>query len=481
MQTRALFLIAFLAAAWGVDARAAPEFRPGTCDFKIPDGRAATCGTVTVPEDKDRPDGAAVTLAVAILSTPDKTTDAPPILYLEGGPGGAAGLDPDGIAHWWDLIGRNDWLQARRLVLFDQRGMGRSVPNLSCPAMTEAQIRAAGPEGSEAPEADAVAAAAACRSKWEGEGRDLSHYTTVDSARDVADLRTALGIDRWVLFGSSYGTRLALETARRHPDGIAGMILDGVYPPGATLFTSSEQEDVAADRSLQRVFAACSADPACNEAFPDLAKRYQELMERLDDEPPTVTVERPDGAGTAELMFTGALLSEVVFNDLYSRNDATALPALIAGIDADRDESYEEAARQWLASQLDPTIANGAYDLAECLSPSAGDALTAIGSTCPAWPSGRPDDVSALPVDSDIPTLILVGGLDPVTPPVWARSAAAHLPNGFLVERPDQGHGLIGSDRCAEILAGRFLEAPDRQPVDACLAQPDPLRFDLGD
>ncbi|MGK9164718.1 alpha/beta hydrolase [Inquilinus limosus] len=476
MMIRCLFLIAALTLAGAAPAPAAPEFHAGACGFTVPEGRAATCGTVTLPENRDKPDGATVTLAVAILTTPDKLGDAPPILYLEGGPGGAAGLDPDGIARWWDLIARNDWLQTRKLVLFDQRGMGRSEPNLTCPEMVDAQIQASGPEGDSTGEA-AIAAARACRSRWEAEGHDLTRYTTADSARDVADLRLALGIDRWVLFGSSYGTRLALETARRYPEGIAAMILDGVYPPGKTLFTGSEEDDPDGDRSLRRVFAACAGDPACNAAYPDLAERYRTLLERLDDEPPTVTVERPDGNGEAALMFTGGLLSEVVFNDLYSRDDAATLPALIAGIDADHDEAYEEAARQWLAGLLDPTIANGAYDLAECLAPEAGDLRDAPGSTCPAWPAGPADDLAAQPVDSDIPALVLAGSLDPVTPPTWARSAAAHLPNGFLIERPDQGHGLIGSDPCAETLAGKFLDAPDRQPVDACQIEPDPLHF----
>ena len=477
MMTRSLILIAAMTLAGGAPALAAPEFHPAACGFEVPEGRAATCGTVTVPENRDKPDGAAVTLAVAILSTPGAVGDAPPILYLEGGPGGAAGLDPDGIARWWELIARDDWLQKRKLVLFDQRGMGRSTPDLTCPEMTDAQIRANGPEGDGGNAAAAVDAARACRSRWEAEGHDLSHYTTVDSAQDVADLRLALGIDRWVLFGSSYGTRLALETVRRHPEGIAAMILDGVYPPGKSLFTASEEDDPDGDRSLQRVFAACASDPACNAAYPDLAGRYRTLLERLDDEPPTVTVERPDGKGDAALMFTGGLLAEVVFNNLYSRDDAAALPALIAGVDADRDEAYENAAQQWLSGILDPTIANGAYDLAECLAPDAGDLRDAPGSTCPAWPTGAADDLGTQPVDSDIPTLILVGGLDPVTPPTWAREAAAHLPNAFLIERPDQGHGLIGSDRCAETLAGKFLDAPDRQPVDACEAAPEPLRF----
>lgn len=478
MMTRTLILIALLAVTGGAQAAAAtPEFHTAACSFTVPEGRAATCGTVILPENRDRPNGMTVTLAIAILSTPGQSGDAPPILYLEGGPGGAAGLDPDGIARWWDLIARNDWLQKRRLVLYDQRGMGRSVPNLTCPEMVEAQIRANSPEGGDITGTEAVAAAGTCRTRWEAEGRDLTHYTTVDSARDVADLRLALGIDRWVLFGSSYGTRLALETVRRFPDGIAAMILDGVYPPGTNLFTPSEEDDPDGDRSLQRVFAACNADPACAAAYPNLGDRYRVLMEKLDDEPPTVTVDRPDGGGEAALMFTGGMLAEVVFNDLYSRDDAATLPALIAGIDADRDEAYEDAARQWLASQLDPTIANGAYDLAECLAPDAGDARTAVGSTCPAWPAGPADDLGAQPVDSAIPALILVGGMDPVTPVMWARAAASHLPNGFLVERPDEGHGLIGSDPCAETLAGRFLDAPDQQPVDACQAQPDPLRF----
>ena len=101
-----------------------------------------------------------------------------PALFLHGGPGAGAGavhrrfFDP---AHW-------------RLVIFDQRGAGRSRP-LGC----------------------------------------LLDNTTPDLVADIETLRRHLGIESWLLFGGSWGSTLALAYAQAHPERVAGLVLRGVF------------------------------------------------------------------------------------------------------------------------------------------------------------------------------------------------------------------------------------------------------------
>jgi proline iminopeptidase len=101
-----------------------------------------------------------------------------PALFLHGGPGAGAGavhrrfFDP---AHW-------------RVVLFDQRGAGRSRPLGS-----------------------------------------LVANSTPDLVDDIETLRRHLGIERWLLFGGSWGSTLALAYAQAHPDRVAGCVLRGVF------------------------------------------------------------------------------------------------------------------------------------------------------------------------------------------------------------------------------------------------------------
>jgi len=102
-----------------------------------------------------------------------------PALVLHGGPG--SGCTP-GARRYFDP-------RAYRIILFDQRGSGRSTPHASSP------------------------------------GIDLSTNTTAHLLADIERLRTHLGIARWLVFGGSWGSTLALAYAERHPERVAGMVL----------------------------------------------------------------------------------------------------------------------------------------------------------------------------------------------------------------------------------------------------------------
>jgi pimeloyl-ACP methyl ester carboxylesterase len=72
-------------------------------------------------------------------------------------------------------------------------------------------------------------------------------------------------------------------------------------------------------------------------------------------------------------------------------------------------------------------------------------------------------------VVSDVPTLLLVGEFDPVTPPEWAEAAAVHLGRGELFVFPAVGHGVLDSHRCATDLVKAFLAAPEDPQAPECL------------
>jgi pimeloyl-ACP methyl ester carboxylesterase len=75
------------------------------------------------------------------------------------------------------------------------------------------------------------AATRACRDRIVAEGWDPADYNTTENSADIADLRLALGIDEWNLYGVSYGSDLALQTLRDHPEGIRSVAVDSVVPP----------------------------------------------------------------------------------------------------------------------------------------------------------------------------------------------------------------------------------------------------------
>ena len=98
-------------------------------------------------------------------------------------------------------------------------------------------------------------------------GIDVAAYDTAENAADIADLRVALGIDEWNVYGASYGSKLALVELRDHPEGIRSMVIDSVSPPNIQI---AENWWAAPASSFKAIFAACAAQPTCAAAYPDL-------------------------------------------------------------------------------------------------------------------------------------------------------------------------------------------------------------------
>ena len=106
-----------------------------------------------------------------------------PAVFLHGGPGG--GLAPD-YRRYFDP-------EQYRVVLFEQRGCGRSTPHASAP------------------------------------GADMSTNTTWHLVADIERLREHLGVDRWLVFGGSWGSTLSLAYAQTHTDRVTELVLRGIF------------------------------------------------------------------------------------------------------------------------------------------------------------------------------------------------------------------------------------------------------------
>jgi pimeloyl-ACP methyl ester carboxylesterase len=167
---------------------------------------------------------------------------------------------------------------SRTIVVVDERGTGRSEPHLDCPEFAFA-IPTTAPYEDRA--ADRLLLASLCRQRHESDGVDLDGYDTVESAADFVDLRRALGVDRFVLRGVSYGGRLAREIYRQDPQGIAGLLLDrpvATAPAGpASLITRAED-------AIDRLAAACAAEPTCA-AHGALEENLADAAAHLDEQP----------------------------------------------------------------------------------------------------------------------------------------------------------------------------------------------------
>ena len=452
------------------------------------------CGHVSVPENREQPDGRRIRLAVAVF--PARLSEMfPPVAYLEGGPGGQALA-----AIPFSYQDRFAFLDAERtVVIFDQRGVGFSSPSLSCPEILDLAYEMLDEDlPTEEVLARQVAVLDGCREGWLSDGVDLTRYNSAESAADVADIRSALGYDEWDLYGVSYGTRLALTVMRDHPEGVRSVILDSTYPPevdGVALIIPN------AARAFGELFAACKSDPVCDSTYGDLESLLFAAVDRLNASPAELWVlDLLNFQGYPALLDGDSFLG-LVFQSLYSDVLIPGIPQLIA--DA-RDGYYFDA--QTLLSLLlsneaffsigqflsvecheevafsDPASVRSPRDAYPRLAPLVDGALTQSEyafELCSRWGSGTADSIEAEPVLSDIPTLVLAGRFDPITPPEYGRRVADRLEKAWFVEFPTLAHGVATVEGCPRSITLAFLEDPQVEPDSACVAGMPGIEFDV--
>ena len=244
------------------------------------------CGYVTVPENREAGGDATIRLAVARVRSlgPDAGL---PILFGEGGPGGNGFLN----ATLGNIAIQTPYLQNHDYVFFSQRGTSKAEPSLQCPDYNAVMLSAAAAGKSiEERRADQRAAFQACVDGFRDQGVDFSAYNTNENADDVADIAKALGYDQVIYQGASYGTWLGQVVAKRHPDLLAGLILDGVAPLTADAW--SDISDFAAMRKVGP--PARQTRPATR---PTLTRReFDRGHRRPRREPPTVDIALPTAA-----------------------------------------------------------------------------------------------------------------------------------------------------------------------------------------
>jgi pimeloyl-ACP methyl ester carboxylesterase len=464
-----------------------PVYETADCEFAVPAGRDVACGYLTVPENRDDvANGRTVRLHVAVFASESANPAPDPIIYLEGGPGGDA-LETVPLAFEQRFA---PFLADHTFIMFDQRGTGYSEPSLACPELIDLTFDTLDDDLTlEEGQALQLAALGECRERLVDEGVDLTAYNSAENAADVADLRLALGYDAWNLYGISYGTRLAQTIVRDYPQGIRSIILDSAYPLAANLQVETA---VNADRAFSVFFAGCAADEACAAAYPDLAQVFADLVTNLNDEPLILNVFNLLNGQQYEALVNGDTMVGLLFQALYSVEITPLMPKLIYDVRDGRTSDLttilssflyqQEFASQGmqLSVQCNEEISFGTPGETQnapnfpYLNP-VFEASAVTGQfgfeVCELWQAGQADPIENEPVASDLPTLILAGEYDPITPPSWGQDVGERFDNSYLFEFPGIGHGASVSGECPLAITQAFLADPGTEPDDACIAE----------
>ena len=158
------------------------------------------CGTLTVPENRTRPNSRTITLQVAIVRASSNAKKADPIVYQNGGPS-----FPSVVPWAMDYFDGSGLGADRDVILVDRRGEGSSVPRLTCPELNAADRESfyAQPLIGTGDLQRYQAAIRACHDRWVAQGVDLSGYNLEEGVADFETLRIALGIKQWNFFAIS--------------------------------------------------------------------------------------------------------------------------------------------------------------------------------------------------------------------------------------------------------------------------------------
>ncbi|HKO23141.1 MAG TPA: alpha/beta hydrolase [Chloroflexota bacterium] len=468
---------------------ATPRFERTACHFKLGAGIVAgtgvRCGFVVVPEDRAVPQGRTIRLAVAIFPSPHPHPAPDPFVFLQGGPGGAL------ISYLAPQITKKnratDYPADRALILLDQRGTGLSQPSLACKETTALDYRTLNQQLSPQREADLqVQATRQCRTRLVASGINLNAYTTLANAADVADLRVALGYPALNLYAVSYGTRVALTVMRTHPQGIRSVILDSVEPPGVNAITSPL---ASTTRAFAVLFNSCTADAACAAAFPNLQQTFYRVVQRLNAQPVPIRTTDPLGK-TYTVLLTGDRMIDLLFSALYVTPVIPALPAMIAL--ADRGNFRIPSILYGPLELIDASINQGVFYSVECsedapfttaqqvrvdarvldpvIRPDIQESQLGELQTCQGWHVRPVPPAQRRPVTSAIPTLILSGQYDPITPPAHSLQATRTLRHSYRFVFPGTGHGVYLTGPCPNHIVAAFEDDPAHQPDARCIA-----------
>jgi pimeloyl-ACP methyl ester carboxylesterase len=308
---------------------------------------------------------------------------------------------------------------------------------------------------------------------------------------DLEQARVALGYERINLYGVSYGSRLALTYLKQYPELVRSLILDGIVPQDEVVGLNVS---VDAQQTMDLIFESCLASPECAQAYPELPAAFAALLERLEQEPVSLTVAHPVTGKPTTLAYSRDMLAGTVRLMSYLSETISLLPLLIYTAHSQDDFSLLAAQYLLLTDQLENSVSVGLNYSVICsedapfMTPEqarqasigaySGEAMgAAIFEICATWPHAAAPEGFKEVVVSDTPALLLSGEFDPVTPPRNGERVAQGLSNSVHLVVQGHSHNLIFRG-CLPRLAATFLESPSPAGLNtSCVEKIHPSPF----
>jgi pimeloyl-ACP methyl ester carboxylesterase len=462
---------------------------PSIADFR-------TCGYVTVPEDRSKPQGRTIRLFLTHVVPPDGDPASDPLLTL----GADLGWQPyyDGIAPLTQRV-------HREVFILDARGVGHSRPSLSCPEVDALRRSAPGVStGDPRLLPTFLVAVAACHDRLVTEGVDLSAYNLAEMAADVEDVRIALGVARWNLGTSGTWSTVLFEIIRRYPEHLRAVILDSPDVPQVDLFSEAI---IGTRYAMRELSAACRSVSNCRRAFPDLERILREDLLELGRTP--ARIQSAKGEVTILDSTVVRFLRQLLATGAEDFGSVATLPSIIDSLRAESSHeggivagAIEDPGQPVLSlGYAGPGVRPAAFSDGTFYSVLCHDELPFVDrralrelagaepwyadayvsspfvDACERWDVGRAARDPHELVTSDTPTLIAVGRFDPFSPLPLVQQTARALAESWVVEIPSYGHRVLHLE-CPRAIRNGWIDDPTSPPDTSCIAGMNEIEFE---
>ena len=430
-------------------------------------------GHLMVRENRKRPNSNLIELVFVRLKS---TSDKPgyPTVYLDGGPGSSA----TNIASFPEYMRAFQKLrEVGDVILLDQRGVGRSKPNLTHRASESLPVDVF---------ADRTVALRTFKERakvaadyFRSQGVDILAYNSIESANDVDDLRKALGAEKLNLVGFSYGTHLGLACLRYHGKNLNRVVLIGTEGPDHT-----DKLPSTSDASIRRLSAIVAKDPELGPKMPDLTGTLKRTLDRLEKEPITITITDQRSRKPIDIKIGKIGLQFLIMRDLGDANDLPVFPLWFYTMDkGDYSILKRFAERRYNQYGAGINVMSLVMDISSGVSKArkkqiqreAGTTLLGDIVNFPLSEMGDvfgfPDlgDAYRSPLRTNVPTLFFSGVLDNNTQPFQAAEVRRTFKNSTHIVIDNAGHESMVVDPQVQQTMVQFLRGEDVSKVKITL------------
>lgn len=445
-----------------------PSAAPATIAWKDCGG-GFQCGTLDVPLDHEHPDARKISLALLRARAKGTSNRIGSVLLNPGGPG------ESGIEFLrGDLASLSGLNQRFDLVTWDPRGVAASTP-VTCIDGAQLDTYLSLDTVLDDPQEKQTAIqamkgfAAGCQKR---SGDLLPFMDSASSARDMDQIRAAVGDDKLTYLGFSYGTFIGQWYAHLFPTKVRALSLDGIVDPTVSANESLLAQVVGFEENLQAFLANCRSSASCGYGRTgDPGTKLLALMQRLDTNPIKV--------GGREL--TRALAMTGVLVSLYDESLWRYLDQGLTAAENGDGRILMLLADAYNHRNSDGTytnLFNGAFHSAYCLDwpvPTDIAEYDKLGPTftkasalfgpwsqyanlqCAYWPVKAKRDQGAITVQGAPPILLVGGTNDPATPYAEAVAVSKQIKGSVLLTRQGNGHTSYDASSCAHAAEDAYL------------------------